>query len=222
MLATVSRNVADYLARELNLGDESREIIQYAVKLVISSVAGLVAIGLVGLLLNVLKPTLAAALVAATIRSFSGGAHLSRPGLCVAAGAVVFPLLGLLAKFAAPLMEPPHLGDSAAVGIILSIYCLFRWAPADSPGKPIQTIVHRKKLKRLSLVFAVLVSLVSTLAWYGKYIDSTAFLAAVLGLLWQSLTLSPTGYLVAKGFDNLRLPGLKCRKKGGAKTKCGR
>lgn len=195
-------DVADKLSyrfqRVLALDEPSRQIIQYSLTMVLSTIISAALTALMGWLARAFWPTMAVALSAAWLRNFSGGAHCSSAGRCAAAGAIFTPLLGLAALRTAPLLGSWNYAF-IAIGWAASLAIIAAKAPDEAPTKPIPA--RRKPiLRRRSLLWASILGAAALLAcWPASWLG----LSIALGLLWQAFTLLPAGHGFTARVDGL-------------------
>lgn len=180
----ISQRVANSISRELGYSEEKKEIISYGIESVILALLGLVAIISIALPLNVLYPTIIAAVFGGALRKVSGGAHFNTPFKCLAFGAVVYPLLGILAK-GLILYELYNQIIYLLTLIICLIFVIFL-APVDSDAKPIHSQTFKKKLKIASTGFVIFTCIIIVVS-SNRLINT----AAVLGIVYQTITLLP-------------------------------
>lgn len=182
-----STRISSYLAREMKYPEEKREVLAYAVESLLLTIAGFILIMAVGFVLGVPVETFFAAAAGGLLRKASGGRHMSTPARCLATGALTYPPAALLASKAFNLWGGTA-GFLVAV-VVLSFACLamiYRFAPVDSPAKPIVSPDFRKKLHRLSLFFAVV------LLFPALFNHDTGWGVSIIGgLTLQSASLLP-------------------------------
>lgn len=196
-----------YLQRELKLNNADASVVKYGLEVLWSSVVGIIAIIVVSWFLGVLKYALFAVLAASSLRILSGGAHSARLFNCTLLGVIVSPGIGLLTKYIWPLMPFQVLPMLFILTLFMSFSMVWKYAPADTPNKPITKPQQRKKLRILSFTHLSIWSIITILTLYGKVnISSDIIFALTLGIIWQSFSITPLGYMMVKAFDNI-LPG---------------
>jgi accessory gene regulator B len=96
-----------------------------------------------------------------------------------------------------------------AITLIAGLYAVIRYAPKDTPKKPIEGKGEIEKFKRLSVAYLLILSAVSVLlAYYGQ---GQHTLSISFGLLAELFMLTPTG---GRFFDYIeRIFQFKIRKK---------
>lgn len=95
---------------------------------------------------------------------------------------------------------------SAAVGF----YAVNKWAPGDTPARPIVSPTKREKYKKFSFIFiavwAAAVNLGLTFSGRNAPLAAALVLASIGGFWWQIFSITPVGYrfiaAVEIAFDN--------------------
>lgn len=198
-MEAAARALTNRLISYFHLPEERRDVLFYGVTCLLLDLLGLAAIVLAGFLAGVPGLTLVAAGTSALFRSFTGGAHFHNPWLCTAASAAIAALLGLAAA-ALHGLPALYLTLGLALVVAASATAFHRYAPVDSPAKPISPA------KRLRLRKAAWVALAAWTAAVGVALATGAagiMAASALGLLWQSLTLTPGGAGLYRFIDRI-------------------
>jgi accessory gene regulator B len=185
-----------WLAQGAGLNSTQEEIIKYSITVLSTTVFGYLAISLVGMLIGFPVLSLVAVFSTSLLRMFTGGAHASTPLRCVLIGAVIFPALGWISSFI-PLYSLAYL---FILTVIAGTLLIGQYAPADTPGKPIESKIKRRTLKMISFS---LLYIWTGFMWYllaqGKI--TSFFTASVLGILWQVFSITPWGYRILETFE---------------------
>lgn len=183
-ISELSARMADSISAELGYGEDKKEIIAYGIESLILALIGFAAVLLVASLLKVLFPAAMAAIFGGLLRKMSGGAHFNSPWKCLVSGAVVYSLLGLLAK---QMVEHSlYTSELGFLVLIASLIVVALFAPVDCEAKPIHSPVFRRKLKVSSvgfIIFACVIILIS-----NNFLLNTS---VVLGIGYQTITLLP-------------------------------
>lgn len=183
MFSNFSQAVTAIITKDLNYDNEKKEIIAYAIEMLLLGIVGFSAILIVSFIFNALVPAAVAAIFGGILRRFSGGAHFDTPLKCLSFGAVIYSLIGVLA------MAIWKLGFANLLNIVLvliSLIIVVFLAPVDSQAKPIHSRRLRNNLKLSSIFIVVCV--------FFLIFFNTNFLiniSAALGIFYQSLTLLP-------------------------------
>lgn len=181
----ISTQLAQYISKDLEFSEEKEEIITYAIETLLLSLLGFAAILLVSYLFNAIIPAATAAIFGGILRRFSGGAHFNSPGKCLAFGTFIYSLIGLLTK---QLITYQFINNINILFFLLfiSLVLVFLFAPVDSIAKPIHSKKLRIKLRILSilLIFFAFCFILLDISLLVK-------VSAVLGIMYQSITLLP-------------------------------
>lgn len=189
-----------YLARELSLSKTQADIVRYGLQTFTATLVGLAAVVILAAMAGVLYESMAATLAIMFFRKASGGAHCKTLAACSILGAVVMTLLGLATR---------SWGNWLAASLFLlllpslvaAIVAFWR-APADVPQKPITSAAQRSLLRRLSLLWVTLWGGLGLYLWLtGRENLLYYYTGGNLGLLWQSLMLTPAGYRLIRLLD---------------------
>lgn len=196
-MGAAARALTDGLIRYFHLPEDRRDVLFYGVTCLLLDLLGLVAIVLAGFLVGLPGLTLVAAATSGLFRSFTGGAHFYSPWLCTAASAAIAALLGVAAA-ALRGLPTTQLTLGLALVVAASAVAFHRYAPVDSPAKPISP-AKRAKLRRAA--WLVLVAWTGAAGIFLATGDAGLVVASALGLLWQSWTLTPGGARLYRFID---------------------
>lgn len=191
--------IISYLKKNTEIDENQEAILRFSIEVVISFVVSLGLALLVSLFLGIFPNVLLIMLTTSILRSFSGGAHSATMFGCAIYGTIIMNGLGLITKYTQP--SKGFLSIFVLLVLIFSTWSLYKYAPADTPGKPITTKVKRKKLRKLS--FATLfIWYILCLLWYTGLVENlTMVYASAIGVLWQSFSLTDWGYISLHHMD---------------------
>lgn len=190
------------LAKELNLDEENKEVVAYGLNAVTSTAGGYLLIIVFSSILGVLGSALTAAITYSAFRSYMGGAHSHSQRNCITITGVTFPLLGVLVGLIANTMPAKYLPIMVLCAVVMAIASIYRYAPADTPQKPITDLQQIYMLRRSSFIGVGLWLTGAVLVMWGIMPLSDKFLiASTLGLLWESFQVTPQGYAFLKALD---------------------
>lgn len=197
-----AKMLADYLAREVNLSEEQRQVVAYGLEIILGGIIKTVFFIFIPLVMGVLPQVFIASGVAGVFRLPSGGAHCSAYLRCLIGSLVVFTTIGLVAKAMANYpMVAEKIGFIwlATLTLIVAVIGSVLWVPADTPIKPVKD--PRKKRKAKYWAFTIL-------ALYGTVlltmdVPPDILVAGSLGLLVQVFTISPHGYKYMNYLDKV-------------------
>ncbi|SMB98663.1 accessory gene regulator B [Thermanaeromonas toyohensis ToBE] len=201
--SSLLNRAAHYLANE---SGRDVEIILFGLRLFLTSISGYIALIIIALLLRILPYVLAAAITASVFRIFSGGAHASSPLRCNLIGVSVFSVFGYLVKmYFHPNYNYTLLISIPIIMFLVGFYIIYRYVPAETPGKPISSQLQRRYLRIISFSLLTVWGIVSLweLSFVVEIIGRKMILSSCLGMAWQLFTLTPLGYRVVGKMDAL-------------------
>jgi accessory gene regulator B len=134
-LSEISQRLSDTITEELNYSEDQKEIVAYGIESVFLTVLGFLAILFVAFFLNVLFPAAIAAIFGGLLRKVSGGAHFGTPFKCLVFGAVVYSLLGVIAKEI--IRYDLYSIYTVLMVLVFSLVLVRVYAPVDCESKPI-------------------------------------------------------------------------------------
>lgn len=198
MLQRWITTITEDMARQLGYDQDQQEILQYAFIITMNTLIGFVVIALVGGIFGVAKLALVAALTGGVLRTYSGGAHATSPARCSAIGAIAYVSLGIIAQ----LLTVKH--TLLVLFIITTLFAgwsIWSYAPAEAPGKPLGSRLHRQKLRqRAFITWGVWVIGFGLI--FAQWGSSPWLIASCLGALWQSVTITPVGHKITAQLDS--------------------
>lgn len=198
----ISRIIAFKISSRISLKSEEREIVEYGLKVFLSEVFSLSILFIVLFVTGLIKTGMSILIAAGVLRKFSGGAHCSSPMRCTILGVMTVPLFAFSVERLLIFGENKLLAAAVCLNVLSLFNCL-KYAPADSPQKPINE-VSKKRLKRGALLLISITSSVFLIAGYFSFYIDISFISAVsVGFFYQSITLTPVGYRFTVAMDRL-------------------
>lgn len=191
----------------LTIDKDREQIIVYGAINLIQTIFSILWIVIAGFILGVLYEALIFSTTASILRKYSGGVHASSPNRCIIIGTVLSSAAGLVIdKFSYNI----SLTNTTAISIFFmtaSFIIVILKAPVDSIKKPITNPNMKKKFKKNSIVtlivFSIIIAILSIFyektlkPYYLKIIHSI-----ILGILWQSFTLTKMGITIFEKADS--------------------
>jgi accessory gene regulator B len=160
---------------------------------------------LLGYLFDVLPEVITVMVIMSLLRFTAGGAHSNSPWRCALVSAVVFLSLALIA---------PHLSSVSGIyldmlgvlAVSTSLITVICFAPVDSISAPIISAHRRKKLKVLSLLVVLLITVSIIILRYIPWAYASQIQAAIiLSALWGSFNLTRIGQRLMDLLDEICL-----------------
>lgn len=181
-------------AREENR--QKRLIYYYSLQVIIGAIfKGIVTI-LLALLLGIFVPMMFIILVFVSLRMLAGGYHMDTYVKCLVVSISLFVAAALISQYTYTHWSLMCVFAFIAMTFIFGLYVLVRYAPRDTPNKPITDPKEIRKFKTLSILHLFVWLVVTVFLTYFKlklYVISLCF-----GVLLELFVITPTGH---KFFD---------------------
>ncbi|APF22578.1 accessory gene regulator ArgB-like protein [Clostridium butyricum] len=199
-------NISNYIAKELNLEQDRKSVVNYGIFAFIHMIICIVLIILFGFIFNVMIEALIISFTTSILRKSSGGVHASSPERCVVIGTISTIIMALIST---------NLNLSCSLNILLGVfvfafsyYIIYKLAPVDSISKPIKNPNKISKLKKTSINITsiyLLISIINVVVYFftENYIFLTYSMCIYMGLLWQVFSLTDTGHIILGKLNNL-------------------
>lgn len=189
--------ITEQMAKEMGYDEEKRGVLCYSLTMLVNNVQAVIMLFVISWLVGLTKLAFTAMVASALLRVASGGAHVSSSLRCSTIATIIFLICGFLG---ANMVKSSYLWILIIFLVVLGIYAIGRYAPADVPEKPIESKAQRSTLLRASwLIFVLEIAFVCWLTITHEYKFSAAL---TLGLTWQCFMITPLGYKLMKVFDS--------------------
>ncbi len=193
-------NLLNFFKKKIDIDNKQEVIIIYALRLVINSIIAYTLSLIPALVFGTFKNVLIISLSFAALRTFSGGAHSSSIQNCSINGAIISNILGLMTKHL--VLSKESMFTLILFTFLFSLWAIGKFAPADTPSKPIATNAKKETLRKNSFIVLCLWAL-SSIVWFMRFPHVSLYIyASTIGILWQSFTLTKTGYKLYRILDN--------------------
>jgi len=182
---------AKQLAISLNENHNKRAVYYYGFYILFGSlIKGIILISL-SLILGILKPALLIVAVFGSLRMLAGGFHFDTFGRCLFISLGLIISAAVLANYTYKYWSILFVVIFLIITSITSLYVLIKYAPKDTPAKPLTDPVEILKLKKLSVIYLfLLLALCSILTVY----DLKLYVLAIdFGILIEIFSVSPAG-----------------------------
>lgn len=199
LIEKLSNNIANKISSPLGLDRDHEEVIAYGIFNLIQTLWCILLVILFGAVFGVATNAIIISITIAFLRKYSGGAHSSSPNRCALIGTVVSVGLAL---FVENQINYISIKFAVSIGIVIFIfayYNVWKLAPVDSAAKPITKTEKRILLRKNSIYVLIILNLIVLLltVLHLKFKTNT-YLSIIFciyfGVLWQVVTLIPTGY----------------------------
>ncbi|MBO8138854.1 MAG: accessory gene regulator B family protein, partial [Desulfotomaculum sp.] len=186
--------ILDLLASHLIKNSKTEvpeDVISYGLEVILNLLVQLAVIIFIGYIFGFLPAVLAAVIPAIIYRSLSGGIHISSFVGCTAVSTLAFSLIGYISS--------KIILDTFTVTAVY--ICLIAAAVVWSPFSPKRNLTKKRLIsfKVMSTLFLLVILAVCLLYLNNTHLST----AVVLGLTWQTLTITPPGIWIIKRLDIL-------------------
>lgn len=205
MEAWVRKRVSK-MALSLGYDAEKEAVVAYGMIAIVQVLITLLLVIVFGLLVGAVVEALIICLSVSLLRRYSGGAHAYSADFCTVLTIVYCTLASLLAHRVAAAYQP-----LAMLAAVLAVYgggfaILLRYAPVDSPNKPIRSEAKIRRMRRDSLIVTACY-LAAQLLFYFLSPSAQVFrsygISLLLGVSWQVFTLTPLGAILLQKLNDL-------------------
>lgn len=173
--------------------DEEKElVINFGVRILFGEMPKIIALFILGFLLQIGWYSLLMYFLIAPYRTFTGGFHLKTHWGCMLTSIVLYLVPILIAKYIPIPQEYLVYIMAGIIGIFSSIF-IFKYAPADTENIPILSKKERKS-KRIKSYITLIVLLTIIVLVPDKIISYML----LYGIFLQNLTLTPIAYKLTK------------------------
>lgn len=192
--------ILSFYKKYLDIDEDKEAVLKYSLQVTISAIFSFSLAIIVALPLGIFSYVCVMLITCSTLRFFSGGAHCENMRNCAIYGMIIMNVLGLLVKSVEPSKNILYI---AFVVFLFSVWAIRKYAPADTPQKPITSEKRRQILKIRSFILVCLWSF-CVVEYYIVFNEIHKFiLASALGILSQCFSLTKTGYVFAHKIDSL-------------------
>lgn len=206
-MEALAKRLANSISVTLDYDEEKQAVITYGLFAIIQVFVTFILVLSVGLLFRVPVEALIICFSASILRKYSGGAHLNSAESCTVFSVITCSVFALLSRYVLLNYYNPLLSYGAII-IIYSIafYIIYKFAPVDSPQKPIRTEQKKERMKYGSYITLSVFLIISLLLLYSnsKDINLKSYgISLLFGVSWQVFTLTDAGALFLVKINNI-------------------
>ncbi|NLV57667.1 MAG: accessory gene regulator B family protein [Clostridiales bacterium] len=195
----ILRGLAHKISLSLGYDSEKEAVIAYGLFAMMQIGITIVLAFLFGLIVGAPVEAMIVCFSVSIFRKYSGGAHAHDAMFCTVISVVYCTFAAWLSKQLIPIYHPYAMFIAIALVYGLVFWITYRYAPVDSPNKPIKS---EQKIKRMRKGSFIILStyMALQLFFYGASSHWPAFLSygisLLLGIGWQAFTLTPLGAIL--------------------------
>ncbi|MHB8065034.1 MAG: accessory gene regulator ArgB-like protein [Ruminiclostridium sp.] len=184
---------AKQLAAVLNENHNRKAVYYYGFYIVFGSlVKGIILIS-ISLLLGILIPALLIVAVFGSLRMLAGGFHFDTFGRCLFISLGLFLAVALISQYTYQYWNSISVVIFLILVFAISLYVLKKYAPRDTPTKPITDPLEIMKFKKLSIVYMCIWLIVCSILIVlnlNMYVIAMSF-----GVLLEIFSVTPVGHV---------------------------
>ncbi len=192
----------------LNDGHQKRSVYYFSFQIILGGLVKNIILFSLAILVGAFIPTLIIATIFGTLRMIAGGYHMDTYGRCLFVSLMLFLVSASAAQYTNPYWNISAMLVLIIFTFIFGLYALIRYAPKDTPHKPITEPAEIRKFKILSLTYLFLLSAAGLVLVYYKL--NMYALSLCFGAFLELYTLTPMGH---KFFDFIKGMTIKSRHK---------
>ncbi len=186
---------SNYIGKELNLSIDEIDVISYGIFSFFQIFLAILLTFLIGFLFKVPFEALIISSTISLLRKSTGGVHANSPGRCILVSILVGISLGYISTILPVKFETMII--YTIIIYVLASLLVYKYAPVASPNKPIKTQSKKQKLRakafRTMIFYLIIISLLIIINIKFANLESYIY-SILLGLLWQSFTLTNIGH----------------------------
>jgi len=205
----MAKQLACNIASSLGYDKEKEAVIAYGLIAMIQITITVLIVLLFGILIDAPVEALIICFSASILRKYSGGAHAKTPELCTFITVVYCTLTAFLAKnVIATIYSPTPMIIAILIIFGLSFLIIYKFAPVDSPNKPITTEKKIKRMRKGSFIILALYLTLSIVFWMLSShweVFKSYGISILFGASWQIFTLTSLGLLFMGRMNNILL-----------------
>lgn len=195
---------AKNLAGILNEDHKKRFEYYFALQLILGESVKTVILFSISLILGIFVPTLLITATFVLLRMIAGGYHMDTQGKCLYVTLAIFITSPLIVKYTYQYWNFNSVTLLIIITFLLGLYTLGKYAPKDTPNKPITSVKKIRKLKLVSLVYLFIWLIITVLLNIFQF--RLAAICLCFGVLLELFIISPIGHrffdLFNYGFNN--------------------
>lgn len=201
---------AKHLAEVMKENHQKRYCYYYGFQIIYGELVKSILLLGIAWVLGIFSSVLLILITFAALRMVAGGFHMDTYGRCLFVSTVMFLGAGLLAQYTNRYWNIYSIFLFIFVTFLIGLSMVVKYAPRDTPNKPITDVEEMRRFKRLSIYYLVIWLVITLiLVIYGLNI---AALSLCFAVLLEVFTITPTG---CKFFEYVRSGIAKKERHGG-------
>lgn len=205
-ILSLSYTLAKYIGKELYLDEDKTDILRYGFEVIIGESIKIIVLFLLAYLLRITSYVLVVFFTVGIYRFFSGGYHSETYGRCFIDSLILFLGMGKITQMLYIYIRTSisSLFLCVVAVFVWSFWIAFKWAPAETANKPLAPN-EKIRQKKLSISWIIFWFTITSWLLYRYPIQriSDIVLGMLIAIIFQSISVSPTGFVIMKLIDTL-------------------
>lgn len=189
----LSYSWARSLSNNLNETHQKRAVFYYGLIILNTALIKIIVTLGIAALLGVIVPTIIITLVFGSLRMLAGGYHMDTYGKCLLASLIQFQTAALITQYSYIYWNLLMTSTLVLATFVLSYILIYKYAPKDTPNKPITDPKEISKFKKLSSIYLTsLLLIVFVLLFLGQFYF---VIPICFSILLEIFTITPAGHV---------------------------
>ncbi|MBP1925958.1 accessory gene regulator B [Sedimentibacter acidaminivorans] len=183
MINKLSCKLSNILGNSINSTDQEKEIYTYSIEVLLSLMLNIVILFETAYIIGKIPEFIVFIIFFSGLRTYAGGYHAKSHIECMTESLVIF--------FISAMSNSWFRSDGElflAIGIVASIFLVFKYAPSESGNKPLSSN-KQKKYKTISKNILILYCSTIIILYFYRVQTNYIFLTAVVAMLIESISL---------------------------------
>ena len=163
---------------------------------------GIIMISLASIL-GVFIPAMIIMFTFSSLRIIAGGFHFSDYTKCITFSTIQFIGVALIVKHSYQYFSQTNIYSLLFFCTLIGLYIMLRYAPRDTPNKPITEVSEIKKFKKWSLYYLISWIILMTISLFFSL--KIIIISSCFGLLLELFSISKVGYVLYSLADNIKI-----------------
>lgn len=198
----LAQAISHILGTELHLNDEKQKVVAYGLAAIFQMSIIFIVITILGSLGGFYPEALVLFLGVGLLRKSTGGNHAPTFNTCLFVSITSILLMAAFSHYIPNKENEVFFFIFIIVSYILDFWLVYKYAPVDSPNKPIKNPQKIKRLRKSSILTVCIYFILTVLSISNGLIKPSLFhigISLTLATLWQAVTLTK----FSKGFFNI-------------------
>ena len=207
----LAKKLANNISLSLGYDAEKEAVVAYGLVAMIQISLTTALVLLLGILVGAPVEALIVCFSVSILRKYSGGAHAKTAEFCTCFSVIYCISAAVLTeKILVKIYDPFLMAVASVLIFALSFLIINKFAPVDSPKKPIRTDKKKARMRRGSFI-VLLIYLVILVAFFALGYQNRIFqsygISLLWGLSWQIFTLTHSGALFIEKMNQIFILG---------------